>query len=161
MGAAYQRNTLGAASLLQLMGCVPWMPGISPWLPSHTNICWSKNSYVVFFPPLLSGFRKARMFSEKGPFLENVGCIKVEGRARSKTLRGLETHCVQCSRFLECSSFDILTSFKSPSQPVVGLRFWCFSQLSRDGRGCWPHGPLLREHRFVLVILMGRQGRCV
>ena len=70
------------------------------------------------------------MFSEKGPFLENVGCIKVEGRARSKTLRGLETHCEQCSRFLECSSFDILTSFKSPSQPVVGLRFWCFSQLS-------------------------------
>ena len=50
---------------------------------------------MVFFPPLLSGFRKARMFSEKGPFLENVGCIKVEGRARSKTLRGLETHCVQ------------------------------------------------------------------
>ena len=49
------------------------------------------------------------MFSEKGLFLENVGCIKNEGRARGETLRGLQTHCVQ-SVLDSSSSFDIPTS---------------------------------------------------
>ena len=73
-----------------------------------------------FFPPL-SGFRKARIFSEKGLFLENVGCIKSEGRARGETLRGLQTHRVQSvlSGFLLKLPH---TSFKSPLQSAVGAQ---------------------------------------
>lgn len=44
----------------------------------------------------------------------------------------------ECSRLLECSSFDILTSFKSPSQSVVGshtLDGECSTDSEQAGRG--------------------------